>query len=591
MNNITTQPGNLSIWLAGMILVAGVLSLFVFSAGCEFGVDENETMVVSGEGNNSNGLRSTSLESVRISPRNSGSECSINSLDDTANIQNAINIARTVLLAPGTFCIKPPANKMQVFILASDLTIKGATSVPESHRLKVMRNPGDYRTIFGTNETNDMTGVVNVTLAGFTIDQNINNSTVFNACTSIPCPELSIPTLRTQKVIQLKNFSNITIRDMRFNPIYTKNAVYIVDTTIARDSQFVNIVNNQFNFETLAATWYDSSAVYVECASHTIAHNTFHARMGSTAIGGLETHRGPSEVHHNYIDGFNTGIHVASIGSGTTQTIRSTRINVYENTIVNAGFGIRLWSFAGASLDDVVIRNNVMELNPYGQSPAFSGAIGIGIKFDQPGDYKRLSITKNIIRFVSSTNFVTNYQTSAGIGITPAGTLDSATIAENQIINPPYVGILLGHITATTQKSKNVNILANRISNAGRSLDMRSENTKVRRAYFKLNATLDTVLIKDNILTESCAQWIDRSIIPIGNYWLHSTPANAVNVNYGFNKHIVSQCFPSLQNGVSNGSGGYMAGTRIWTHDNSLTIDRTIPVVDPGESMPGTMVY
>lgn len=381
-------------------------------------------------------------------------------IDDTAAIQKAIHAASAlgggeVVVPNGVFLVAPTTTKR--IEVPSNITITGVGTLGESV-LKVKNDAGDYLTVFGAPMSTSAY-VEHVKFQYLRFDQNPAGNTTGYLKSGVSGIG--------QHMIAFYNFYNVTVDNVRFDPISGINTVVLNGPTAKK----ATVTNNTFKFvRGRGADRYDNSAVYLNCEDQTLTGNTFTADLSEKAFGAMETHKGPSVVQNNVTDGYQTLLHVVSPSSG--QSVLHPSMEVAYNTAKRANHAIRLWSITGTLLKNVNIHDNMIDVAQADHKEVSSSGIsmvhsaGESLKGLQDG----IAIHHNSITFQQAPVGIDITESSSyGIGLAPSGNISNVTVTDNTVNNAPVRGLLLGNYT-TTNSSEHVTITGNTFLNPGHDL-------------------------------------------------------------------------------------------------------------------------
>lgn len=146
---------------------------------------------------------------------------------------------------------------------------------------------------------------------------------------------------------------------------------------------------------------FDNAAVYVQGSDIQILGNRFEAQTSARARAAIETHARPERLAFNTVDGWRTGITLASSSAprpaSNTHDIVATR-----NTIRGAVQGIRLWPATGDTLRQILLSENDITLQPWlqqlGGPTAFSIVGASAASANSDGRIEQLEILRNRVR-------------------------------------------------------------------------------------------------------------------------------------------------------------------------------------------------
>jgi hypothetical protein len=488
--------------------------------------------------------------------------------DDTKAIRKAIAAAAAsgaVLYFPsGTYIVSPQRGDepdRMLFDLPSGLTLcgDGAESI-----IKIADHVGYYLTIFGSSEQYPS----NITFRNLFINQNAQNASKVDA-------EGGAGEYFTRLyAIRLMDCVNFTVDSCHFT-YCGANSINVGGP----NARSVQIMNSTFRFEPLVVIGqddhlrhgYDNSGIYIHSTDHVIARNTFTAPWPPPAAvtqgpppsfdwnkagGAIETHRGPSLVTGNLIDGFSVGINVVGGDAGfpaanppvvADPAGEPNGIKVMGNTMRHVNSGIVLWSPAGYPLQDVQIIGNTIEISNKAWSDAAPGGnSSLGIKLvDSPPvygyAYADMNISENIISFELSPHPATqgaDYYTY-GIGLCASGPITNVTVTNNVILNSPCKGIDISdlHVLGiTASPAKGVKIFRNLIDNAGCDISAADQN---RAAISSSARQLLNCFINDNQISFP-SNPIAVVPLPLHRYAFYVSTGATTSGVFIYNNHITA---------------------------------------------------
>jgi hypothetical protein len=348
----------------------------------------------------------------------------------------------------GTSIVSPSASTQLLFY--GNTTIEGAG--PGSI-LKVADGTGNYPTLFkGASSAED-----NVTFRNFTIDQNADN------VAGAPVGDAS-----AHNLIRFEGGIGHIVESMRFFGVGINGI-----TAGASVGGEIRVSGNYFRFQQIGGVDYDNSVVYLECDGQVVSGNIFEAALAEFARACIESHGGHSTISGNVSRGFQTLCNIVT-RIPSFDDFDSNDIAVTGNSIVDAQFGIALWSVTGKALRNVVVADNAISLNNADRFAAgvpFSDmARGITMTLGNPttGEYEGINIHDNVIRFQQEDRVLVNPELSAGVLLVPQGSTKGINCSDNTIINAPTAGIRLAQNDAATDTwHRNVRIEHNIIIDAG----------------------------------------------------------------------------------------------------------------------------
>jgi Pectate lyase superfamily protein/Right handed beta helix region len=411
--------------------------------------------------------------------------------DDTDAIRAALDEAAaaggTVLIPRGVYLIDPSRAPLAV---ASNVTVLGEG--PGSI-LKVKDDVGDYGAVF--QAATPTTYVEHVRFRDFRVDQNPSGNTIADINRDIE---------RRQDVIALFNFSDVVVERIAFDPFCGANAVNLngPETNVAR------VTGCYFRFERGASTtpFYDTSAIYLDCANHIVDGCIFEAELAARAFGAIETHNRQSTIVNNVSDGFHTGVNISS-EHHPAESRDTNDITVAGNTFSRTNNGIALWSLTDVALRGVTIASNTISVAQASHND--DQATGIRMVYDagpeNRGMFRDISIIGNTVVFETEApeGRVTSIDgerisplTNYGIGLAPYGDLENILVADNIVTRAPAYGLLLGN-EDTENVSSNIRIVDNIIVDAGQNAAMRQAH---RTAIGLLGRLADVVVEHNSII-------------------------------------------------------------------------------------------
>lgn len=429
--------------------------------------------------------------------------------DDMAAIQASIDIVSvwgggTVHFPVGTYIVSPLLQTKRI-ILKSNVNLRGEG---DNSVIKVKDDAGDYWTIFGGFQGSPK--VSNVRISHLRIDQNVLNNTTCSIDPNRDNNGMKDYYWR-QFCIALFDFDNITVEHVRFAPICGVNTITLNNPA----SKNVRILNCSFEFvQAKAPKYYDNSAVYINCRSHTIQNCRFLNTDPKKykAFGAMETHAGQSVVSGNITDGYFTGLHLQSseINDPELRKVYDfSDMSVTGNTFSNACLAIQLWPRKEFPIKNVSITGNTISIN--NKHHHFTMMVGIGSFpgiLPDPGGYDNLTISGNTIQFQEE--FVRRNPNASppepdifedrafGIGFVRPVDASNLVITGNVIKNAPFTGIRIGNADKLG-KVNGVQISDNMIVNCGH---YPATNEKYRAAIL-LQSTVNGAYITDNYIRDT----------------------------------------------------------------------------------------
>lgn len=419
--------------------------------------------------------------------------------DSTAAIQSALDAARvagggTVYIPRGTFLVKPGATTW--LRIGSNVTLQGTG---DGSVLKVASNAGNYPKLIG-GWPDDATSISNVTLRDFRIDQNPTG----NVSADVKPGTLA----QSLYGIAFTLYSNVAISGLTIDPMMGVNGVSLNG---GASSSGALVANSRFRFvqghTTLAAGFYDHSAVYLNCSHGRVIGNRFEAAsLADRAGAAFELHGGPGlTATGNTVLRYTFMSHVTTVSTGQPE-VNASDITVSGNTGTDVGSGILLWPLTGKKLRNVAITGNVISINNVARSVAWPSGDGVtyfnGIGFNNGGAYDGaadgVTIAGNEIVFDAEATRGASYTASNiwGIGGSAQGAVSNLLVVNNTIRNVPSTGLKLyavGGLTGAT-------IAGNKVVNAGNDSTIAVSNY---RSAIWLFGTHTDVHVENNHISDT----------------------------------------------------------------------------------------
>lgn len=414
--------------------------------------------------------------------------------DDTGAIIAALAAAAKassggVLYFPaGTYVVNPKSVKpgggdIIMFDLPSDITLcgEGRGSV-----VKVAGDAGKYTAVFGSSKPRP----ANIAFRDLSIDQNPGRLVGVR-------PDKYGNYYIPLYAILLYDCDNFTVDRCNFLHCGA-NAIYVGGYY----ANSVRVTNSKFHFEPLALFGtdrqrhgYDNSSVYVHSRDHVVSGNTFTApwpparavkvgdRYESYNVGGaIETHRGPSLVTGNLIEGFFVGVNAVGGDAGRAPadpTDEPNGLRIFGNTMRSVNTGVALWASPGYTLRGVQVVGNTIEVaNNDWCDAAAGGNSSAGVSLHVPpqgegfGSYEDITVSDNMIHFQSPPRPEiqdADYGTY-GVGLSSPAAVSRAVVANNVIVNSPCKGVDVSKLPGAPPESGqalDVRIIGNMVYNAG----------------------------------------------------------------------------------------------------------------------------
>jgi hypothetical protein len=415
------------------------------------------------------------------------------STDDTVAIQSAITACQnagggTVYFPAGTYIVSPPTTAA-VFTITTTGNIAFRGNGVGVSTIKIKASAGNYDCIFG----GESTAAPNLTISDLTVDQNTANNAV-----------ASLSTYPRMVIWTGTGVSDLTVVNAEFINLGCTNC-------IVSYSQKTVISGCRFNNPGLGSTYFDHSTLYIVGENSTISNNIFIGTVnGAGSVCAIETHGGRQTVTGNSIDSYWVGMNI----TGVNASVDTVGVSVTGNTIVNAYYGIQLWSYqngshtTGYGLRDVVVSNNTLRLtqtswttNPGAGGANLGNSSGIFVNPDSNLPLRDVSIIGNVVEYDLEANNTYPWN-SAGFGIgywdaLETNNIDGLKISGNSVINCPLPAIR-SHVDGG-----NIDISSNLIVNSGSSLNA-SVTSGYQCGIFVANYnTLTAVRINNNIITDN----------------------------------------------------------------------------------------
>jgi polygalacturonase len=397
--------------------------------------------------------------------------------DDTAALVKASTAVAAaggqLYFPPGTYLIDPTKGHI---VLGSNMTIYGSGTI------RVKPRVGNFEYIVGP--TPSYRAISNVTIKGITIDENVlnNPSTVLAKQGQI------------QNIVEAYALDGLTISNAKFylSGVY---AVFIKDHLTMNANQIIFEKRND-------NAWYDNSAVYLATDKSTCAFtgNRF-STITSGANTAIEVHTTQNcQISGNTFDNYATAV----------LPLDSYALSITNNQITRAENAISLWSVNGAQ--NVSIQKNSISLNNRDRQSNAAGGILLYwcTSCNVTGSYYNLNIEDNTISFQPEKRTNLDPYSYWGIGLQPAGNVDSVTISGNTITNAPVRGIKIGNALAPNRES-NLLIENNTLVNPG-------NNTSEwwYEAGIAMDGKLANVTVRGNVIDNTASPFV-------GHYGLWSS--------------------------------------------------------------------
>ncbi len=380
--------------------------------------------------------------------------------DDTAALVSASQAVAlnggTLTIPAGTYIFDPTLGHIA---LGSNMTITGTGTI------RVKPGVGNFDYIIGPNPSYAV--ISNVTIHGITVDENVlnNPSTIGDALT------------QQQNIILAQMLTNLNVNNVTFyvSGIY---AISIYDYLTLQDS-YISFEKRSDN------AWFDNSAIYLPTDQSTclITNTTFE---GSTpgANTAIEVHKTKScQISANRVDSYVTAV----------LPLDPYSVTIDSNIVTKAQYAISVWSDTLAQ--NVTVTNNTISLNNLDrQSFAAAGIALYWTTSGYTGSFNNITIENNSITFQPEVRTNVSGYSYWGIGIQPAGNVDTVTIQGNTITNAPIRGIKVGNQLAGNTTS-NVTVNNNTLVNPGNNTDMFGYE-----AGIALDGALNNVSVTNNII-------------------------------------------------------------------------------------------
>ena len=411
------------------------------------------------------------------------------SSDDTGGIQMAIDSLDQgeVNLRQGTYMIGPTKKVPEIVFLTvkPNITLTGAGM--RKTVLKVRNNVGPYHYIFSAPTKS--TDCSHLRIQDLTIDSNIENNPLQNEQNIKIFPRMSIA---------LFNSSDIVIDRVEFINESSINTVSLNGVKV----QQVSIINCRFNNigDDPNQVRHDHSSIYTHANGVVIRGNEFRSagidKPGARTA--IETHGSDTLVEGNRITDYSKGMNITGVSHETSRNV-----TVRRNQIINANYGILLWSYKyrdhkeGFGFDGVNILGNQIFLRQTKYSNhRYSSGIFINPGSDLP--LRALHIDNNTIKFELESLPGNSTPDSFGIGYRTSngGWVEESSISNNTIMNSPASGIRFNCV------AKGLEITGNTIVNPGTAIDKSLPNQFRVGIYIALDQ-LEKVVIKGNSISDT----------------------------------------------------------------------------------------
>lgn len=384
--------------------------------------------------------------------------------DDTQRIQRAIDAAET----NGSGVVLLPS---KTYIVSSTISLRSNVSLLGQNGTIVKVNdscPGFYAMF-------SIKSVENVSISGITYDGNYDRENY----------DISE---RPEIAVYIVDSTNVRITDNNFITC----GIWTISCEVSASFPYndgVYIERNTINYRVgkntktpdLTGMTVDTTQMYVDVKNYWVRDNIITTEE-VTAETAIEAHRRNGTVSGNIITGFSNGVLI--VPGFYEEDSEAARINVYDNKMYHVRKGITLWQVPVRDLDDVHITNNTIELDP-SRFSSVQESKGILLLDTLPGNnngkmVKNVLISDNIIKFepfteiLSDSDYVINF---VGISLRSWVSIENIKVANNQVINAPATGILIGVSGNATYLNTATGLVVeeNTIINAGISENISSQ--------------------------------------------------------------------------------------------------------------------
>ena len=366
--------------------------------------------------------------------------------DDSRALQAALDAARAagggvVHVPAGTYLIGPPPGPPGKPGTGS-ITIGSGTWLrgdgPASV-LKVKDAVGSYRALF-TGHPGPETPLEDVTLSDLRIDQNCGAS-----------GGVVGPGGADFVVFLAWGGKNLTVERARFDPVCGVNTVVLNAPTarnlVVRDSTFRFVKGPS----TAPGGEYDNSAVYLHGRGAVVTGNLFEAAPADRARGAIELHGAGGLAAGNVTRGYRSCVRVVGTSEpGEAPPETGNGFSVTGNVCLDANDAINVWALTGNPVRGVTIMGNAItlaelsHLSAAGRLEHFSGISFVwdAVSGKLDGAVEDVVIEGNTISAQPTAGRVaSSAYSSAGISLTPAGSLSNVVVRGNVIRDLPSKGI------------------------------------------------------------------------------------------------------------------------------------------------------
>jgi hypothetical protein len=325
--------------------------------------------------------------------------------DDFAPIKALIESTDypVVIIPEGTFKVK----------ITSAITVPSNKTIIQVANSSIIVDPttGNWEKFLTTAVAS---GISNIMIDGLKFDGNIANNVTGQG----------IVAGNGQYVIYFLEGvgENLTIKNCQIEAA----SINIIDVNV--NVKNVLVENNVLEFVQKGSIWYDNSVIYMGCADYVCCNNIVKS-SSANAQGGIEIHAGDAYCYGNIIKGFVDGINLCSPDATPSVNMRD---EIFDN-IIDCDRGINIWSLGAVECQNMHTHDNRITCTDW------------GIGFVQgTGAFKNSSIYDNYIFFPIGTTIAAVGAGHAGISLYVDADVDKVNIDRNTIVNPPYVGIMLG---------------------------------------------------------------------------------------------------------------------------------------------------